>query len=117
MSFEPMKFVMFVAVVGALAGCAGSPCTGELVDGNGECVEGCAGLGVGRVTPSCEVSGLTWCAPPSTRIVATEVYHLYNTETGDLYEMGLYPDEAFIPDHIRAATRAEWDRARECPAP
>ena len=101
----------------ALAGCGGSPCTGNLADNSGECAESCPGLSVSRVTPSCGVAPVVWCIPELRRVDTGVDLYLRNTETGDTYITQRLPDLDYAPAHIRAATQAERDAARTCSTP
>ena len=105
---------LMVATLTALVGC-GSPCSGEVIDGNSACAEGCRGIEVLRFNSSCERESLTWCARrPELGTEATE--YLINPETGDIYVMSGAVEEEFL-DPIRLATSAERAFVRECPAP
>ena len=109
--------LLLVSLGALLAGCPGSPCTGEFVSADGACAPGCPGLAVLRVTPACETAAQTWCAPQQTFDTESHALYWLNTETGDVYLGSAFPDPDFHPDPIRRATSEERVPVDACLAP
>ncbi len=94
----------------ALAGCLNtSPCPGTFVNGNGECPDGCDGIGVSYVHSPCTPGSATaarWCVP-NDRYSRDIARCIVDDDTGRMYAVGQYPDAWQPPPNIRFCTQEE----------